>query len=147
MKPLVIYYSQTGSTVRVAEAMAAALEADLATADAVSDSQLAGRPLIGLGSGIYYMKHPAIVYALADRLPARSRVFIFTTSGVKLKPFVRFYQSRLRRRLVRAGVEVLGEWHCPGYDQQALLKPLGINRGRPDRADCEAAATFARGLR
>ena len=53
MKPLIIYFSRTQNTISLAEAMAKSVGADLLLADKVTEADLAGRRLVGLGSGIY----------------------------------------------------------------------------------------------
>lgn len=147
MKPLVIYYSRTGNTVKVAESIAQALDADLLTSDSVADSDLVGRPLVALGSGVYYLRHDESIDGLIERLPPESRVIFFTTCGIKFFPFVNFYKARIARKLSRKGLALLGHWYCPGYDQQPALKPLGLNRDRPNDQDLEAAAEFAAAFR
>ena len=57
MKPLIVYQSETGNTIHVAEAMAVAIQADIQIASELSSTDLEGRHLIGLGSGIYTMGH------------------------------------------------------------------------------------------
>ena len=43
------------------------------------------------------------------------------------------------------GYTVTGEFNCPGFNTNSFLKYFGgLNKGRPDAGDLEAAAAFAR---
>lgn len=52
MKPLIVYCTRTQNTLKVAEAIADALCADLVPAAVVTSAELEGRDLVGLGSGV-----------------------------------------------------------------------------------------------
>ena len=79
--PLIVYCSRTDNTHRVAAAMAESLAAEKIAIDQLKDHQLRGRPLIGLGSGVYWFRLDRRIVDLAARIPSSSRVFIFSTSG------------------------------------------------------------------
>jgi flavodoxin len=146
MKPLIIYHSETGNTIEVAEAMAAAIQADLKTADSLSSADFEGRALIGLGSGIYTAQHVAQIRRLVPQLPAGCQVFIFSTSGLAgLIPASarRITHWRLRRALHSRKLAILGEWDCPGQVKGGIWGWFGMFRGRPTDNDLSAAAQFA----
>ncbi len=144
--PLIVFCSQTGNTRRVVETMAEPLNAEVAAIDQLKDHHLRGRPLIGLGSGVYWLRLARPVVDLAARLPAASRVFIFSTSawGPNWGPF---YQSDLAKKLDQRGIEIVDRWHGLGQDHNPLFKWMGISRGRPSEADLRRAREFARGLK
>ncbi len=144
--PLIAVSSQTGNTHRVAAAMAEALNADLVAIDQLKDHQIRGRPLIGLGSGVYWLRLAQPVVDLAARLPSASRVFIFSTSawGLNWGPF---YQSDLAKKLDQRGIEIVDRWHGPGQDRNPLFQWMGISRGRPNDHDFRRAREFAQGLK
>jgi flavodoxin len=146
MKPLIIYHSETGNTVEVAEAMAVAIQADLKTADKVVAADIQDRSLVGLGSGIYTSAHVPKILRLVPILPPDSRVFIFSTSGTAGwmgASAHRLTHWRLRRALHRRKIALLGEWDCPGQVKGGILGWFGLYRGRPNEADLSAAARFA----
>ena len=152
MKPLIVYQSETGNTIHVAEAMAAAIQADLKTVHELAAADLEGRALIGLGSGIYTMQHLPQLLQLAPRLPQGCRAFIFSTSGsagwmpafgVVSTPAYRFTHWRLRSALRRRKIVILGEWDCPGQVRRGIWALFGLYRGRPSAADLAEAARFA----
>jgi len=145
--PLLVFSSRTDNTRKVAEAMAKPLAADLVAIEQMKDHQLRGRPLIGLGSGVYWLRLDRRIIDLAAKIPSDCRVFIFSTSGWRSKVLERFFRSELEKQLQQRGIEVAGRWHCPGQDKQALFKWLNISRGRPNAEDLRSAREFAASLR
>jgi flavodoxin len=146
MKPLIVYQSETGNTIHVAEAMSDAIQADVKAVEELSSADLEGRRLIGLGSGIYTMQHLPQLMRLVPRLPAGCQVFIFSTSGSAgwmPAPAYRFTHWRLRRAVRRRKINILGEWDCPGQVKGGVWGWFGLYRGRPSEADLAAAARFA----
>jgi len=143
MKPLVIYHTRTQNTAQVAQVIANALKADLMLVERVTEQDLRGRPLIGLGSGIYWTRLDSRIYATASRLPRDATIFTFATSGFRQQLFVDFYQLRIKKRMARYDIQTVGHWHCPGCDKHPLTRWMGLSRGRPDSRDLDAARSFA----
>jgi flavodoxin len=146
MKPLIVFQTETGNTIHIAEAMAAATQADLIEADRLTPADLEDRTLVGLGSGIYTMAHMPQIIRLVPRIPVSCRAFIFSTSGSAgwmPAPAYRFTHWRLRTALRRRKIAILGEWDCPGQVKGGILGWFGLYRGRPGDADLAAAARFA----
>lgn len=146
MQPLLAIVSRTENTLRVAEAVAEVLDAELQNCEDVDADSLRGRPLVGLGSGIYWLGHDREVYALVDRIPESTPVFTITTSGFRLGLLVRLYKWRLRRRLEKRGLRVIGEIYSPGHDKFVLFRWMGLSKNRPDARDLEHAKKLAREL-
>jgi flavodoxin len=144
--PLIVFQSRTDNTRRVAEAIAKPLGAELVTIDQLKNHQLRGRALIGLGSGVYWLRLERRIVELAARIPAGARVFIFSTSSWQGEALTRFFQSELVKQLKERDIELIGRWHCPGQDKQPLFRWLNLSRGRPDTDDLRRAREFARGL-
>jgi hypothetical protein len=69
--------------------------------------------------------------------------FIFSTSSG-----IGSYEDNhkaLRDILLKKGYVIIGEFACPGYNTNSILKLFGgINRGRPNEGDLERACEFAR---
>jgi flavodoxin len=145
--PLIAYCSRTDNTRRVAEAMAGPLAAELVSIEQLKDHQLRGRSLIGLGSGVYWLRLERRIVDLAAKIPNGCRVFIFSTSGWRGQALATFYQSELVKKLAKHDIAVVGRWHCPGHDQQPLFKWLQISRGRPNEDDIAEARAFAASLK
>ncbi len=140
--PLIVFCSRTDNTRRIAAAMAKPLAAELVAIEQLKDHQLRGRPLIGLGSGVYWLRLERRIVDLAARIPSNCRVFIFSTSGWGLT-WGAFYRSDLEKRIKQRGVEVVDCWHGAGQDRNPLFKWLGISRGRPNDEDIRRAREFA----
>jgi flavodoxin len=139
-----------GNTARVARCMADVLGATVNAPPDVPATRIGDYDLIGIGSGIYYGGlHPDIrtwVRSLPDASTPTTRCFLFSTSGL---PFLtRLWHGPLKAELARKGLDVVGEFHCRGFDTWGPLALFGgINRGHPDDRDLERAARFAGTLR
>ncbi|NYT21964.1 MAG: flavodoxin [Methanomicrobiales archaeon] len=147
MRTLIIYMSvHHQNTLRVATVMAEELAAELVAVDQAPSPPLADYDLIGFGSGIFFGNHHKTLLAFVEALPAVTgkQAFIFSTSGVGRTRD----HALLRNVLVERGYSILDEFSCKGWDSWGPLKLVGgINRGRPDAEDLEAARVFARGLK
>ncbi len=146
MRSAIVYESlHHGNTLKVAEAMAAAIGADLLRLRDRRKADLHDYDLVGLGSGIYGSKHHRDLLAFAARARFRdgAQVFLFSTAGLPLLSGI--WHRALRAELEKKGVPVAGELCLPGYDTYAIFGLLGgINRGRPTDRDLERASEFAR---
>lgn len=143
-KSVVVYTSvHHGNTKRIAEAIAEALGAKLVKADEAEPSSILKFDLIGFGSGIYMFNYHRSVFDLIEKLPkVKKKAFVFSTSGSGK------IQGNLKERLEEKGFEVIGEFHCKGWDTVGPLKLIGgINKGKPDERDLERAREFARSLK
>lgn len=146
MPPVIVYTSvHHGNTEQVAQAMAGPLGAELVpTAEAATET-VASADLVGLGSGIFFNNHHKALLAFAERLPVRpgGRAFVFSTSG---RGGTRFHR-KLNGILEAKGYDIVGEFACKGWDTYSIFKYIGgINKGRPNEADLQDAAAFARSL-
>jgi flavodoxin len=145
MKALIIYMSiHHGNTEKIAKAMAEELGAEIRKPGEVEIASLSAYDLIGFGSGIYFWKHHKALLELADKLPAmRRKAFIFSTSGQSGPSSHRALKEKLQAK----GFEVVGEFHCKGWDTWGPNKLVGgLSKGRPSEKDLEDARAFARGL-
>ncbi|MGE5195570.1 MAG: flavodoxin domain-containing protein [Deltaproteobacteria bacterium] len=147
MRTAVVYKSiHHGNTRRVAEAMAAALGAELYTVEEAAEIDASRFDLVGLGSGIYFYRHHRDLRRLVANWPkAPARSFVFSTAGTS--SLATWWHGSLVRLLRRRGSEVMGEFSCPGFDTFGPLWLIGgVHRGRPSEQDLARAAEFANGL-
>jgi len=82
------------------------------------------------------------VVSLVKNLPEGKgkKVFVFSTSSKGTEK----YNEPLKKLLSAKGYEMTGSFACKGYDTFGPLKIVGgINKGRPDETDIEAARQFA----
>jgi flavodoxin len=143
----IIYKSiHRGNTRRVAEAMAAALGAELYTVAEAAGLDAGQFDLIGFGSGIYFCRHHHDLRRLVTtwpRVPPKS--FVFSTAGIS--SLASWWHGSLVRLLRRRRSEVVGQFSCPGFDTFGPLWLIGgLHRGRPSEADLARAAEYAQGL-
>ena len=147
MKPLIVCVSiHHGNTLKIAEAMAEVLEAEILSPRQVLAKRLSDYDLIGLGSGIYFGKHHRSLLELAEKLPrsGKIRVFIFSTSGIPEIPIIHNYHKPLRKILAEKGLRIVGEFSCRGFTDHWPLNLIGgINHGRPNEVDLDKAREFA----
>ncbi len=151
MKTLMLYESvHKGNTRKVAEAMAKALNANLVRAEEFPEPDNANAyDLVGVGSGIYAMRHHKNILNLLDRLPEShgKKAFIFSTSA-KGEKGLEGYHKRTRKALEGKGFEVVGEFMCKGFTDWGPFRLIGgRNKGRPSQEDIGKAEEFAKGLR
>lgn len=150
MKTMIVCVSESnGNTRRVAERMAVALDAEAVEPEEVDPDELAACDLVGFGSGIYLMNTHRRLRDLVEGLPRSEgqRAFVFATSGSPRLPFWDFLGATLGA-LRAKGFEVVDTFSCLGLDTVGPLRLVGgINRGRPNERDLEAAERFARALR
>ena len=99
--------------------------------------------LLGFGSGIYFGRHHHRLRSLVRLLPRMDKpAFVFSTSGAG-----RNQHGALERLLARKGFALKGGFTCPGFDTVGPLRFLGgLNVGRPNAQDLDAARAFAREL-
>jgi hypothetical protein len=114
--------------------------------------------LVGFGSGIDSDKHDAALLDLADELPRmdHKKAFIFSTCGIpvsaagegSVKKYSAKSHSALREKLTSRGYTIIGEYSCPGFNTNSLLRLFGgLNKGRPSAGDLSRAEEFARTLK
>lgn len=127
----VVYYSMTGNTRELADAIASELSV---SAEKVNkNTKLADDSVVFLGTGLYGpyqgLKH------FIDRTDfAGRKVALFGTSGEGRGREV----GALEKALSETGADIVDTFHCKG---EFLFL---INRNRPAREDLENARTFAR---
>ncbi|WP_441248606.1 flavodoxin family protein [Kitasatospora sp. McL0602] len=146
MKTVIVCASVShGNTKRVADVMGLALGARVVDPEEVDMAELAACDLVGFGAGIFSRTFNPRLRQFVRSLPPgeRRKAFVFATSGLPKPPF-----RPLVRALERKGFEVHGTFSCRGFDTWPPFRLIGgINKGRPNAADLEAARLFAEGLR
>ncbi|MGZ4949177.1 MAG: flavodoxin family protein [Halobacteriota archaeon] len=134
------------NTEKVATVLAEELRADLVPTVKAQPDTLIAYDLIGFGSGIFCGKFHKTLLQFVDALPTVSgkRAFIFSTSGdLKIEHHAAFKELLVSRRF-----SVDDDFCCKAWDTWGPLKLAGgINKGRLNEEDLEAARVFARGLK
>ena len=147
MRTLIVCVSEHhGNTKKIADAMAAVLDAQVTHPDDVDVEALGDYDLIGLGSGIAFGKHYPRLLEWVDALPAlHAKTFVFSTRGA---PRGGSHHSALKSKLDAKGLTVVGEFSCRGFDTYGPMRLFGgIAKGRPNEQDLRDAQKFAESLK
>jgi len=137
------------NTAKIAHVLANIFHADMCEPTEVTLQKLCQYDLIGFGSGIYYGRfHPVLRQKIAE-LPNHSmlnrKAFVFSTEG--LPSLFWLWNWPMKSRLLKKGFQIVGEFHCSGFDTVGPLWLLGgLNRRHPDHQDLDHAAEFGRRL-
>ena len=138
-----------GNTLKVAEAIAEEIGADIFIPEEVDDQTLQQYDLIGFGSGIYYSKHHKSILNLVGGLSSLSEkdIFMFYTSGFDKLPVMGSFESALTEQLEKKEAHVKGLFSCRGFETWGPFRfGGGRNKGHPDASDLAEARAFAKGL-
>ncbi len=164
MKILITYFSNTGNTEKVANAIKESLEGhhvELKKVDNIIAESLKDYNLVFLGSGIYAGKIKKTILDLiktADALPPKFVLFCTHASADA-------YQNgfkMVKKKIATANSEVIGEWDCMGENlgipkdtqikmmekltqekQDEAKKHMESLKGHPNTEDLEKAKAFA----
>jgi flavodoxin/NAD-dependent dihydropyrimidine dehydrogenase PreA subunit len=143
----VVYFSQNGTTARVANAIAAGLRSagwvvDVSNLGDVPTPDIAGYDLLGIGSPVYYYRLP---FNVADYLKALPRVegmpaFCFLVHGSHAFDAV----NSLGHSLAGRGARNVGYFHCHGeaYFLGHLREGYLFSADHPSPDELARAAAF-----
>jgi flavodoxin/Pyruvate/2-oxoacid:ferredoxin oxidoreductase delta subunit len=146
---LITYFSQGGSTARVAEAIASGLEeagygVDRCNIKDTPVPGISGYDLLGMGSPVYYFRLPFNVTGCLKSLPGLHGLaaFSFLVYGTHLFDA----GNALRRALTDKGAREVGHFHChgAGYYLGNLAEGFLFSPDHPTQSDLARAKGFGR---
>jgi len=149
MKVLIIYYSQTGNTGRIARAIQRGMkplvdQCDLVPVKKVAPGSLDAYDLIGLGTPVWMGGFTPNVRIFVEDLPQQTgkQIFSFNTHGVMPE----LYFPIVIRKLQMKGFTPIGwrDWYGSVHFQIAP-KPY-FTDGHPDKIDLQEAAAFGESM-
>ena len=116
---LIAYFSQTGTTTKVAESIATGLrregyQVDLQDIKEEQQRDVSGYDLLGIGSPVYVFRPPFIVTDYLNNLPDLEGLPTFTFLSHGTYRFDTF--KSIQRVLIRKGAKETGYFHCYGAD-------------------------------
>jgi flavodoxin/ferredoxin len=149
MNTLIIYFSQTGGTLKVAECIRDGIvdmmgECDLVSMDKVDVEALADYDLVGLGCPVFYFQEPFNVRAFIDCLPQLTgkQWFLFCTHGSSWGNIFPLMTERLKEK----GIIVV-KYHHTYSDALPPNQPYpAMKSGHPNDQELEEARSFGREL-
>jgi flavodoxin/NAD-dependent dihydropyrimidine dehydrogenase PreA subunit len=147
MKTLIIYFSQTGFTRKVAERIRDGIveagdSCDLTSLADVDKDSLAGYDLVGLGCPVFYYKEPFNVRDFMQGLPELKdkQWFVFCTHGSVMGNTLILMAEALNQK----GILVVG-YHDTYADGSIPFYPYPtLTTGHPDELEYEEARAFGR---
>jgi ferredoxin/flavodoxin len=146
-KSIVIYYSQTGNTKKIAQAIHSGIkqmgeQCDIARLKDVNPRNLASYNLIGLGSPVIHARElPNVTYFINFMKSVDGKhAFAFCTHGT----IPGYYLGRVVPAMIQRGLTVIGwkDWFCSAY-HPVIPKPY-FTDGHPDSIDLKEAEDFGR---
>jgi len=148
MKSIVIYYSMSGNTKKIAEAIHTGMsqnseQCDMARLRDVNERDLMGYDLIGLGSPVINQKEPPNVTNFIEQSLISvdgKHGFAFCTHGA----YPGRYLQRVVPAMIQRGLIVIGwnNWFCNAV-YPVIPKPY-FTDGHPDAIDLKEAEDFGR---
>lgn len=147
LKALIVYFSQSGATARVAEAVARGLR-DCGYAIDLWNLKMGPPPdvrtctLLGIGSPVYYYRIPFNVADFVESLPRLDGQPVFTFLAYGAHSFDA--ATPLRRTLARRGSRDVGHFaaHGAGYFLGQLREGYLFSAGHPTAAELASAQAF-----
>jgi flavodoxin/ferredoxin len=147
LKTLVVYFSQTGNTEAVAEAIAEGLSdagagpIDVRPIDEVGPDDWLAYQALGLGTPVFYYHEPPNVRDWIKALvPSAEPVPVFTFNTNGGNPCNTF--RRMQKFLKRKGGRVLDSFECFGFDTYPIFLKSFRQWGHPSADDLAQAAAF-----
>ena len=147
MKTLIICFSQTGNTVKVAESILEGVKDVTGSCDLVNMADfdpkgLADYDLIGLGCPVFYYEAPYNVREFIKGLPelASQHWFVFCSHGSVLGLTL----LSLTERLEKKGATVLGSHHTYADGTIPFYPYPTVTTGHPDTQELQEAQDFGK---
>lgn len=144
MKSVVIYYSETGNTEKVAKAIAVSLGADLKRIEEVKTDDVSKYDLIFLGTPVHGSAPAKIVRRFLKELPNLS-----SKKGAAFCTMHAFGDKKTLR-IIKENFEAKGISFIDGFSCIGLSRIVGnfgpriFNRGRPNKKDLKNAESFGK---
>lgn len=158
MKTLVTYFTETGNTKKVAEAIFGEIGGEKEIKDMGGVASLEGYDLIFVGFPVQAFAPPRPVKQFLQDKCKGKKVVLFMTHAQR-EDFDELAGWLETCRKAAEGAEIVGEFSCQGEIQQPILDAMSSNedpymqklasgaatsKGQPDEARLERARSFAR---
>lgn len=144
MKSLVVYYSKTGNTEKVAQAIALGLGADLKRVDEVKMEDIFNYDLICLGTPVQGLAPARPVKKFLDKLPllpGKKGAAFCTMHHIGHQRALRMIKEKLETK----GISFIDSFSCKGLSRLiGYFGPQIFNQGRPNKKDLKEAENFGK---
>ena len=144
MKSLIVYYSESGNTEKVAEAIAGAIAGDIKRVEETKPEELVDYDLIFIGTPVHGSRPAKKIEDFLDELPQlqgkKAAAFCTTHIGGDETTF-----KLIREKLEKKGIIFIDGFSCLGWSRLiGNFGPRIFNRGRPNSEDLRKASEFAK---
>jgi len=144
MKSLVIYYSETGNTEKVAKTIAGAIAGEIKRVEETKLDELADCSLIFIGTPVHGSRPAKKIENFLDGLPE--------LSGKKAAAFCTMHIGGdkttfkiIKEKLEKRGIIFIDSFSCLGWSRLVgNFGPRIFNKERPNGEDLKKAAEFAK---
>lgn len=139
----IIYHSEHHrNTEKLLRAIADKYSVDLFSVPTAEKIDLSGYKAIGFASGIFMSKlHQSLfdfIDSYSDTGESKEAFIVFTSGTDKEK-----YADSFRELLIKKGFNIIGTYHCLGYDTYGPWKVIGgIAKGHPNEEDIKNFSLF-----
>jgi len=147
MKTLIVYFSQTDNTRKIAQCIRDGIVdatgcCDIKTLNDIDANGLLEYNLVGLGAPVFYYKEPFNVRDFIETLPdlKGQHWFVFCTHGNVIGNFF----PSITQRLTQKGAIVIGFHHTYANITVPFYPRPSYTSGHPDAEDFEQAKAFGR---
>ena len=143
MKSLVVYYSKSGNTEKIARAVARGLEGELKKIEEIED--VSHYDLVCVGTPVHALAPARPIRKFLKNLPnlsGKKGAGFCTMHFIGDKRTLRI----IKRKLESKGINFLGGFSCKGLS--GIFEDFGpkFNKGRPNEEDLKRAEDFGREL-
>lgn len=144
MKPIILYYSESGNTKKVADAIGRVFGFSPKKIENVKPEDLKDFDLIFIGTPIHGFAPAKKVLEFLDSLPdlqgKKGAAFCIMHGGGDKRAF-----NIIKEKFGKRGVVFLGGFSCLGHSRLfANFGPRIFNRGKPSEGDLKRAEDFGR---
>jgi flavodoxin len=147
MKALIIYFSQTGNTLRIAECirdgiLAADGQCEMTILKDAKTKSLSGYDLVGIGAPVFWYKEPSNVRDFIEGLPELNgqHWFVFCTHG----NIIGNYFPSVAEKLQAKRATVIGFHNTYANITVPFYPQPSYTSGHPDVVDFEQAKDFGK---
>lgn len=147
MKSLVIYYSESRNTEKVAKAIARAIEGSIKRVEETKPDELTDYDLIFIGTPVHGSRPAKKIENFLDKLPQfqdkKCAAFCTTHIWGSKATF-----SIIKEKLEERGIIFIDSFSCLGWSRLVgNFGPRIFNRGHPNEEDLKKAVEFAKKVR
>ncbi|MFX1499052.1 MAG: flavodoxin family protein [Promethearchaeota archaeon] len=164
MKILITYFSQTGNTEKIAQAIKNGLrdqDVDVKTINETNPDEFINYNLVFIGSGVYASRVHGSVVNLIKKVSKFPKNFIYFCTHASQKLYQTPFE-KIAKILEKNKCTIIGEFDCvgenkamsletrmamikrlPTKEQEKALKDIKLTEGHPDQIDLDNAKKFA----